>query len=63
MAWAGNVQACILSRKALRSKWKDNIKMILSALKPKFVHILFKNSIRTSKRTLHHHKDQLVNAV
>jgi hypothetical protein len=33
-------------------------------LKPKLVQIIFKNSVRTAKKTtLHHYKDQLVNAV
>jgi hypothetical protein len=38
------------------------MKVTFCPLKPKLVFMLFKNSVCTSK-TLHHYKDQVVNAV
>jgi hypothetical protein len=36
-----------------RHRWEDNIKTDLNPLKPKLVEIIFKNSVRTAKKTLH----------
>jgi hypothetical protein len=37
--------------------------ILLNPLKPKLIQMIFKNSVRTAKKTNHHYKDQVVNVV
>jgi hypothetical protein len=54
---------CVSGNSGVWNSWLETQGKAFNPLKPKLVHIVLNTSVRTSKRTLHHHKDQFVNIV